>query len=351
MGLQTGQIYCLDGSIEKASLGGTWVAFTHPSMELLPGTYKFVFKDGSSQLIEMVAGEVVYVPSTLDTTPPTTTVSLSGTLGENGWYTSDVTVTLTATDDEGGSGVKEIHYILDGGEEVVSGNSASFTISDEGVYTLEYWAVDNAGNEEEHNTLEIKIDKTPPVVEITVPADGGVYLLNQEVYADWSVTDDLSGVAFAEGTVASGETVDTSTVGERTFTVTATDLAGNKAEVTVTYHVEYGFNGLLPPYKKPPKTFKVGRSIPLKWRYTDYDGKTVDSALADPCIEIRYGSEDGELIEVDDPGASGLRYDPKTMTWHFNWKTKGLAPGVYYIYIKSSQTGQTDGPFQIQLRK
>jgi len=42
-----------------------------------------------------------------DQTPPTTTIFYSGTLGNNGWYVSDVEVTLSATDNVGGSGVAE----------------------------------------------------------------------------------------------------------------------------------------------------------------------------------------------------------------------------------------------------
>ncbi len=45
----------------KASIGGTWVTFTQ-DMELLPGTYKFVFEDGSSQEVTVTAGEVANIP-------------------------------------------------------------------------------------------------------------------------------------------------------------------------------------------------------------------------------------------------------------------------------------------------
>ncbi len=58
-----------------------------------------------------------------DTIPPVTIAEISGA-GNNGWYVSNVTISLTATDS--GSGVKEIHYSVDGGAEVVvAGSSAS----------------------------------------------------------------------------------------------------------------------------------------------------------------------------------------------------------------------------------
>jgi len=116
----------------------------------------------------------------------------------------------------------------------------------------------------------------------------------------------------------------------------------------------YGFIGLLSPYQAPPKAFKVGSSIPLKWQYS-FLGNVVDSSAANPTVEIRLVTGDGTIVEgipitVEDSGVSCLRYDSLTMTWQFNWQTKGLSPGLYYIRIISGQTGQIDGPFQIQLR-
>ena len=117
----------------------------------------------------------------------------------------------------------------------------------------------------------------------------------------------------------------------------------------------YGFNGLLAPYVAPPKAFKIGRSIPLKWQYTDLFGVVVDSSAADPYVEIKPVSNgdtpvEGDPIVVEDPGSSGYQYDWETDTWQFNWQTKGCEAGIYAISIKSNQTGQTDGPFLIQLR-
>ena len=117
------------------------------------------------------------------------------------------------------------------------------------------------------------------------------------------------------------------------------------------------FSGLLAPYKEPPKAFKIGSSIPLKWQYTDSFGTPVDSSAANPSVEIKSVEEpngepiEGALIEVDDPGSSGLRYDSDTKTWHFNWQTKDCGEaGLYYIWIINDWTGQTFGPFRIQLR-
>ena len=117
----------------------------------------------------------------------------------------------------------------------------------------------------------------------------------------------------------------------------------------------YGFNGLMAPYAPPDqKFFKVGRTIPLKWKYTDFDG-IVDSAGANPTVGWVYRGENNDIgildEEEDAPGASGLRYDDLTMTWQFNWQTtKSFMAGQYDIYIKIDQTGQHDGPFPIWLK-
>jgi hypothetical protein len=138
---------------------------------------------------------------------------------------------------------------------------------------------------------------------------------------------------------------------------TPTDTANyNSASKDVTINVLYAFGslGLLPPYAAPPRAFKIGSSIPLKWQYTDSAGNVVDSAAANPQVQIKLtgagGGETDGLIELNDPGSSGLRYDSLTMTWQYNWQTKGLSTGLYNIYIKSKQTGQVNGPFTIQLR-
>ena len=78
---------------------------------------------------------------------------------------------------------------------------------------------------------------TPPSITITAPVNGAVYYLNQAVNANWNVTDLGSGVASASGTVPSGSPINTSKVGSYSFTVSATDKAGNTATSTVNYSV------------------------------------------------------------------------------------------------------------------
>jgi hypothetical protein len=85
---------------------------------------------------------------TTDTTPPDTTDNwdVSGFLDK-----TQAAVSLSATD--AGVGVNRIEYQINGnGFTSVSGNSASVDIFTEGNNTLEYYAVDNNGNEEQTNT-------------------------------------------------------------------------------------------------------------------------------------------------------------------------------------------------------
>ena len=125
--------------------------------------------------------------------------------------------------------------------------------------------------------------------------------------------------------------------------------------LTADQLIRYGFNGLMDPYAPPEqKTFKFGRTIPLKWQYTDFDGNVVDSFDASPVVECQFadgGGGGGDLELTDDPGLSGLRYKSDSKTWQFNWQTKDLeyGAGTYKIWITSIQTGQVNGPFLIEL--
>jgi hypothetical protein len=104
---------------------------------------------------------------TADGVPPTTTASASPAANAAGWNRNDVTVELTARDDEGGSSVKEIVYALAGaqsGGATVAGSSAQLEVSAEGVTTVSYFARDNAGNAEQPRTLTIRIDRTAPTL-------------------------------------------------------------------------------------------------------------------------------------------------------------------------------------------
>ncbi|HUV56648.1 MAG TPA: S8 family peptidase [Dehalococcoidales bacterium] len=135
-----------------------------------------------------------------DQSAPTTTISLSGTMGDYDWYVSDVEVTLTATDD-GGSGVAETQYSLDSGE-TWNTYTSPFTITTEGSSFLvlaRSW--DSAGNDEgPPDFAQFKIDKTPPAVTETVDPT----LINRMkkgnmVPVDYSGTaeDSLSGLPYA----------------------------------------------------------------------------------------------------------------------------------------------------------
>ncbi|HUL62592.1 MAG TPA: DUF192 domain-containing protein, partial [Methanocella sp.] len=81
------------------------------------------------------------------------------------------------------------------------------------------------------------VDRSAPAISITTPADGARYTINQKVSAQWNVSDDLSGLSVATGTVASGSPIDTSLPGPHVFTVEATDNAGNHRTHSCQYYV------------------------------------------------------------------------------------------------------------------
>lgn len=298
-----------------------------------------------------------------DTTPPTGSITING--GAAYTNTVNVTLNLSATDAVGVTG-----YRLADGTDASAGTivpvdppTTSFTAdvawtlpSGDGTKTVAVQYCDAHPNWSANFTASILLDTTPPTITIDSPTEGAVYLLNQVVVANWTATDSGSGIGTTTATVESGANIDTGTVGAKIFTVTATDKAGNFASLTVHYTVKYGFKGLLAPYVAPPRAYKINSSIPLKWQYMEFGDNVVPSPNANPSVIIKpltLGDTPvyGDPIEiVEDAGKSGYQYDTDTMMWQFNWQTKLRTAGIYGIWITSSESGQTDGPFQIQLR-
>jgi parallel beta-helix repeat protein len=111
------------------------------------------------------------------------------------WYTSDFTITLTANDDF--SGVAETYYkINEGPTKTLSANGQPLITTEGANNKLEYWSVDNAGNEElPHKILTgIKLDKTYPTVETPSRTPDGDVLPDQPVKVSVNVTDAISQV-------------------------------------------------------------------------------------------------------------------------------------------------------------
>ncbi|MBC8413088.1 PD40 domain-containing protein, partial [bacterium] len=152
------------------------------------------------------------------------------------WYTGSIDITLDSADC--GTGVSDVYLSLNGGGFTATPGSAAITpVTEEGCNTLNFYAVDIAGNTEPVQSETICIDVTSPVITIDSPADGIPIAVNSIVNADYSVTDPLSGVDTVTATMPVGTQMDTSVPGNWSFTVWATDVAGNAGMLTSNFEI------------------------------------------------------------------------------------------------------------------
>jgi len=161
------------------------------------GTYKVVYLgfgfegiDNMDDRTTVMSRSLIWLGGIEDNEPPITNHEYSGTIGENGWYTSCVTIELMAYDDI--SGVETTYYSIDGG----SWNEYTdpVEICEDGEHTIEYYSVDKAGNEEDVNgPFDFKIDQNLPTIEFTAENMVGDNWLLTAI-----VSDETSGVALVE---------------------------------------------------------------------------------------------------------------------------------------------------------
>ena len=298
--------------------------------------------DGAGMFQQVVvtdnAGNVATFESprvNIDRTPPTVQPQVTGTLGNNGWYTSDVqvvwavgdaptsttgcgpatistdtsgvTLTCSATS-SGGTTNASVTVKRDATPPVLNFGSPSpvpnangwnktnvsipFTRSDalsglastsiasplvlstEGAnVTGQVTVTDNAGNSATFTSVARSIDKVAPVAEMNTPEDGGTYGFYQNVIADFWCTDTLLVSCTAPS--ENGALINTKTAGLRTFKITAKDSVYTTTH-THSYTVEsfFNFDGFLAPASAAPTLNLVTRGalVPIRWRLPDGRG-------------------------------------------------------------------------------
>jgi PLD-like domain len=175
---------------------------------------------------------IPYTPPATDEDGPYADLYASPEPNENGWHHGDMTLQLAAMDGfRNNGGVREIVVTLSGaheGIEIVPGDRATLTLSNEGVTEVGWYAVDVFGNDQSAcphppgspflplerpcfppGSLTVLIDKTAPAL-VGLPRDCVLWPPNHKLVhvATVSAEDGLSGVRDLSVSATSSEIED-----------------------------------------------------------------------------------------------------------------------------------------------
>jgi uncharacterized repeat protein (TIGR01451 family) len=204
-------------------------------------------------------GAVNRITTIIDNVPPTTTITPSILPNQAGWNDCDVTISLTATDNEGGLGVEKADYSFDGLNWVTY--IEPFVIANEGLTKIYYKSTDNAGNVESPKSLEIKIDKTPPIITVQAsPQPNSNGWNNTDVSVSFNANDNLSGIkTVTDSTIVSAEGVNQVIDGE------AVDAADNETIISVNLSIDKTKPQILINSPQENKEYFHNETIPLTY--------------------------------------------------------------------------------------
>ncbi len=180
----------------------------------------------------------------LDNTAPT----ISSPQGNpTAWQNTSAQITFSVHDDL--SGINNILVSHEDGQSVVYTDS-TFTADRNGIYSIT--ATDLAGNVSTKTVHVIKIDKTPPTLNLPT-FDSEKWYGREEI--EVTTSDNASGIATLfvssygayETNITDPRTfiADSPEVGRMSYTVTSTDGAGNVAQDTVTINIDPRINDFL----------------------------------------------------------------------------------------------------------
>jgi len=263
--------------------GLTWQNYNNNPIILNDsGEYRILYKatDKAGNIEEIKERKIK-----LDLIRPETQSNVSGSLGDNSFYISAASVTLTAVD-QGGSGILKTEYSLDNGQawQIYNG---PVTLNIDGGFDLFYKSIDRAGNIEEVKEQKLKIDKISPVINILIPLETQEFTRDEFLTPEYEISDNYSGVDSNSLTLLidnqqGKQDLFYCNLGEHVLKITVSDLAGNQAQASVKFTVSADLDSTI---------IDVNRSYSLGW----ISNKTVKGWLNEKLNEIKkYEAKFGE---------------------------------------------------------
>lgn len=264
----------------------------------------------------------------VDNTPPSVGGTLGGTLGNEGWHLTPVSVTLSCSD--GLSGVGLVRYWIDN-EVVPTTYASAFTVAGEGSHTVLFECLDNAGNSDFGVRL-FKIDTRDPATGLLYDGptgENGWYV--GDVTVTLSCTDPTPGSGcdathvthrfpggnssafdYSAPIVVTGE-------GRHEIDHASEDVAGN-VEATETLHLAID---TLPPVGEitgaTDGTFSYPGSEVLGGLFTNEPTLTLSYHAADGASGLQLvsvlGDSDAYTGQLDANGTLTISLPPGISSW------------------------------------
>jgi hypothetical protein len=161
-----------------------------------------------------------------------------------------------------------------------------------------------------------------------------VYTVGHSVPSSYACSGQ-TGIADCAGPVANGAGADTSSIGHKTFTVTATPLLGPTSSKSAGYTVNYNFGGFQPPISTTAlNAVKAGSSVPIKFSLHGNFGLGI---LAPGYPESAPIACSGGTVDVgtstDTAGSSTLQYDAGSDSYTYIWKTNKAWTGCRQLLV------------------
>lgn len=288
-----------------------------------------------------------------DPQPPVTNIQLAGAISRS-YYTTAVTVTLSAVDDS--SGVERIEYSLDG--VTWQTYSVPFALEDDGVHMLRYRSIDRSGNQEKTKQVKIPIDRTAPREPAVLTEQTSI------IFGDFEITiipgdDDMSGYAATEYRIGAvgiwqeyTEPLYVSVSGSQDLYIRAQDIAGNITESVHTLKFETDITPPSAPYFDLYIDDWINESVYV----AIFPGTDDESGVK----QIEYRTSDSEgwheydgLIEITDEGLTTLyartvdRADNISEIASVDIKIDKTQPTASVISL--SETGWTSNPVTVSI--